>query len=158
MTISQRFSTVSDAMTIAPVLVDSSASLTDAARLMDRHDVTGLPVVDAHGALVGVLSQTDLARVRATEYLWSNWHGLAVRHLMSHPAETALPSSPLAMAVQKMERLRIHRLIVVDEEDTTRPIGVLSLSDIVHAIAVTTGPATPATGRPDHGSTEADDA
>jgi CBS domain-containing protein len=136
MTTTRHFSTVADAMAIAPVVVRSSASLTDAARLMDQHHISGLPVVDATGSLVGVLSQTDLARVRATEYLWSNWHGLAVRHLMSHPAETVHPSVPLALAVQKMERLRIHRLIVVDDRDETLPIGVLSLTDVVHAIAV----------------------
>lgn len=136
MTTARHFSTVADAMAIAPVVVRSSASLTDAARLMDQHRISGLPVVDAAGSLVGVLSQTDLARVRATEYLWSNWHGLAVRHLMSHPAEIVHPSVPLALAVQKMERLRIHRLIVVDDRDETLPIGVLSLTDVVHAIAV----------------------
>ena len=104
------------------------------------------PVVDATGSLVGVLSQTDLARVRATEYLWSNWHGLAVRHLMSHPAETVHPSVPLALAVQKMERLRIHRLIVVDDRDETLPIGVLSLTDVVHAITLDTDRAEPMDG------------
>jgi CBS domain-containing protein len=35
-----------------------------------------------------------------------------------------------------MERLRIHRLVVVDESDVTFPIGVLSLTDIVHSIAL----------------------
>jgi CBS domain-containing protein len=138
MTTARRIATVADVMAIAPVTVRASASLTDAARLMDQHHISGLPVVDASGSLVGVLSQTDLARVRATEYLWSNWHGLAVRHLMSHPAETVHPTVPLALAVQKMERLRIHRLIVVDDRDEGLPIGVLSLTDVVHAITLDT--------------------
>jgi CBS domain-containing protein len=136
MTTTQRHTTVADVMAIVPVVVRSSASLTEAAHLMDEHHISGLPVVDASGSLVGVLSQTDLARVRATEYLWSNWHGLAVRHLMSHPAETVHADVPLALAVQKMERLRIHRLIVVDDRDETLPIGVLSLTDVVHAITL----------------------
>jgi len=138
MTTSQRFTTVADVMAVSPVTIRSGASLTDAARLMDEYRISGLPVVDASGSLVGVLSQTDLARVRATEYLWANWHGLAVRHLMSHPAETVHGSVALALAVQKMERLRIHRLIVVDDRDEALPIGVLSLTDVVHAIAVDT--------------------
>jgi len=146
MTTARQITTVAQVMAIAPVTVRASASLTDAARLMDQHHISGLPVVDATGSLVGVLSQTDLARVRATEYLWSNWHGLAVRHLMSHPVETVHPAVPLALAVQKMERLRIHRLIVVDERDETLPIGVLSLTDVVHAITLDTDLAEPMNG------------
>ena len=59
-----------------PILIRADASLTDAAELMDRQHVHGLPVVDATGALIGVLSQTDLNRARSTEYLWVNWPGL----------------------------------------------------------------------------------
>ena len=43
-------------------------------------------MVDGDGDLVGVISQTDLLRARATEHLWANWPGLAVRHLMTSPA------------------------------------------------------------------------
>jgi CBS domain-containing protein len=54
---------------------------------------------------------------------------------MTHPAVTVERSVPLAIAVQKMERRRIHRLVVVDERDESLPIGVLSLTDVVHGIA-----------------------
>ena len=53
---------------------------------MDIYRVSGLPVVDANGALVGVISQTDLLHARTTEDLWHAWPGLAVRHLMTRPA------------------------------------------------------------------------
>lgn len=135
MTTSQRAPLVGDAMALEPIVIRFDASLTEAAQLLDHHQISGLPVVDGSGSLVGVLSQTDLARARATEYLWSNWSGLAVRHLMTHPAVTVQRSAPLALAVQRMERLHIHRLVVVDDRDDTLPIGVLSLTDIVHTIA-----------------------
>jgi CBS-domain-containing membrane protein len=79
---------VGDRMAIEPIVIRADASLTEAAVLMDQRHIHGLPVVDASGSLVGVLSQTDLPRARATEYLWSNWPGLAVRHLMTSPALT----------------------------------------------------------------------
>ena len=47
-------------MATEPIIIRADASLTEAAELMDRHHVHGLPVVDAAGSLVGVLSQTDL--------------------------------------------------------------------------------------------------
>jgi CBS domain-containing protein len=126
---------VGDRMAIEPIVIRADASLTEAAGLMDQRHIHGLPVVDASGSLVGVLSQTDLTRARATEYLWSNWPGLAVRHLMTSPALTVHRSTPLAIAARKMERNRVHRLVVVDDVDESLPIGVLSMTDMVHAIA-----------------------
>lgn len=127
--------TVGDRMAIEPIVIRADASLTEAAVLMDRHHIHGLPVVDTVGNLVGVLSQTDLARARGTEYLWANWPGLAVRHLMTAPAITVDRSTPLVIAARKMERHHIHRLVVVDDLATSVPIGVLSMTDLVHAIA-----------------------
>lgn len=135
MTTSSSTLTVGDRMAIEPIVIRADATLTEAATLMDRTHVHGLPVVDASGSLVGVLSQTDLARARATEYLWSNWPGLVVRHLMTSPAITIHRSTGLDVAARKMERNRIHRLVVVDDEDATIPIGVLSTTDLIHAIA-----------------------
>jgi CBS domain-containing protein len=137
MTIQHAFSvpTVADLMAVEPIVIRVDASLTSAAALMDHHHIHGLPVVDASGTLVGVLSQTDLARARATEYLWVNWPGLVVRHLMTAPAITVHRSTPLTVAARKMERHRIHRLVVVDDADPTIPIGILSTSDLIHAIA-----------------------
>lgn len=131
--------TVGDCMAVEPILVRADASLTEAVGLMDRHHIHGMPVVDAAGSLLGVLSQTDLARARATEYLWSGWPGLAVRHLMTSPAITVKRSTPLVIAARKMERHGIHRLVVVDDADETIPIGVLSMTDLIHAIAEETG-------------------
>ncbi|MBI3745683.1 MAG: CBS domain-containing protein [Chloroflexi bacterium] len=142
MTIQRAFTvpTVNDLMAVEPIVIRVDASLTSAAALMDHHHIHGLPVVDGSGTLVGVLSQTDLARARATEYLWVNWPGLVVRHLMTTPAITVHRSTPLTVAARKMERHRIHRLVVVDDADPTIPIGVLSTSDLIHAIALELAP------------------
>ena len=131
--------TVADCMAVEPIVIRADASLTDAVGLMDHHHVHGLPVVDASGSLLGVISQTDLARARATEYLWASWPGLAVRHLMTTPPITVKRSTPLVIAARKMERHAIHRLVVVDDEDELVPVGVLSMTDLIHAIAEETG-------------------
>ncbi len=131
--------TVGDCMAVEPIVVRADASLTEAVGIMDLRHVHGLPVVDAAGSLVGVVSQTDLARARATEYLWASWPGLAVRHLMTSPAITVRRSTPLVIAARKMERHGIHRLVVVDDADEKVPIGVLSMTDLIHAIAEETG-------------------
>ena len=128
--------TVGELMALEPIVIQANATLDEAARLLDGHHINGLPVVDRSGSLVGVLSQTDLLRARSTEYLWSNWPGLAVRHLMTSPALTVTRSTPVPIAAGKMERNGVHRLVVVADDDATLPIGILSATDLIHAIAL----------------------
>jgi CBS domain-containing protein len=135
MTAATRPTTVADVMAFNLIVVRANAPLEQAAELMDRHRVSGLPVVDTAGTLVGVVSQTDLVRARSTEYLWANWPGLAVRHLMTSPPITVTRSTPLTDAAARMERHHIHRLVVVADDDDTLPIGILSTTDLVHDMA-----------------------
>jgi CBS domain-containing protein len=69
---------------------------------------------------------------------------------MSSPPVIVHRSTPLAQAAKKMERHRIHRLVVVADDDETVPIGVLSMTDLVHAIAEETAmvEATPVAASP----------
>jgi CBS domain-containing protein len=144
MTNTGRPATVGDLMAVDPIVIHANASLNDAVALLDHHHVHGLPVVDGAGSLVGVLSQTDLVRARSTEYLWSNWRGLAVRHLMTSPAITVTRSTPIPLAAAKMEKHHVHRLVVVADHDERLPIGLLSTTDLVHQIAeVAMEPAEP---------------
>lgn len=126
--------TVGEAMTRGLVTVRATALLQEAAELMDAHRVHGLPVVDSRGGLVGVLSQTDLLRARVVEHLWTNLRGLAVRHVMTAPAITVGLHESLDDAAELMEQKRVHRLVVVGPDGTT-PVGVLSVTDLVHVMA-----------------------
>ncbi len=126
--------TVGEAMTRGLVTIRASACLQEAAQLMDAHRVHGLVVVDSTGAVVGVLSQTDLLRARVVEHLWTNLRGLAVRHVMTAPAITVALHASLDDAAELMEQRRVHRLVVVGSDGIT-PVGVLSVSDLVHVMA-----------------------
>ncbi len=125
---------VADLMTPDPITVNESAPLDEAVRLLEENDITGLPVVDRDGLLVGVISQTDVVRARAVGHLWHRWPGLRVRHLMHAPALTADRNMSLEEAAQMMELNHVHRLIVVDE-DQLAPVGVVSTTDLVRALA-----------------------
>jgi len=116
------------------VSVPADSPISEAARLLDTYRISGLPVVDRDGQLVGVVSQTDLLRARVIDHLWAALPGLAVRHLMTAPAVTARESMPLDEAASLMEERQIHRLVVVGADGRT-PIGVLSVSDLVHEMA-----------------------
>jgi len=126
--------TVAELMTPDPIVVDEGASLDEAVRLLEEHEISGLPVVDGDGVLVGVITQTDVVRARAVSHLWHRWPGLRVRHLMHSPALTADVSMTMEEAAQIMERAHVHLLVVVGE-DQLSPIGVLSTTDLVRALA-----------------------
>ena len=130
---------VADLMAREPIVVRVDGLLADAAGLMDRHGISGLPVVDADGQLAGVISETDLLRARATPHLWASWANLRVRHLMTTPALTVLGSQPLAVAARKMERHHVSRLVVVAEEDGGRPVGVIAIADLLRVMAAGAG-------------------
>jgi CBS domain-containing protein len=125
--------TVRALMTRDPIVVSADAPLQEALRLLDVHRIHGLPVVDGDGALVGVVSQTDMLRARSTQDLWSRWPGLHVRHLMTSPALTIAADADVEDAVRLMEHEHVHRLVVLEPGGCV-PLGIISTSDLVHAM------------------------
>jgi Predicted transcriptional regulator, contains C-terminal CBS domains len=126
--------TVGELMTPDPIVIDESATLDDAVRALEENEITGMPVVDRDGVLVGVISQTDIVRARAVAHLWHRWPRLRVRHLMHAPALTADRAMNMEEAAQLMERAHVHRLVVVGDDQLT-PIGIISTTDLVRALA-----------------------
>jgi CBS domain-containing protein len=123
--------TVGEVMTANPISIAETASLAEAAKILDTQKITGLPVLDASGALVGVLSQTDLVRARANQEYVQNWLGLPVGQIMTKPALTISVTSSLEEAARVMDGRRVHRLVVTD--GTATPIGIISASDLVRS-------------------------
>ena len=123
---------VADLMTIDPVTVAFDATIEKAADLMRRHRVTGLPVVDEAGRLIGVISQTDILYldVPAVQALIRHRErGVRVGEVMSAPALTIDSTATIQAAAIRMHDQHIHRLVAVD--DHGRPAGVISAMDFV---------------------------
>jgi CBS domain-containing protein len=125
--------TVESLMTQRPVVVLEDDAIPGVAELLAGYEITGLPVVDFADRLVGVISQTDLVRLRGSTLPWTGWHGLLVRDLMTVPPKTIRGSAHLDEAARRMTDERVHRLVVVDAHHV--PIGIISESDIVREIA-----------------------
>jgi CBS domain-containing protein len=123
--------TVGEVMTPNPISITESASLAEAAGILDSKKITGLPVVNESGCLIGMISQTDLVRARANSHLVSNWPGLAVGQIMSKPALTIESGASIEEAARQMDQRRVHRLVVVDAAAV--PIGIISTSDLVRS-------------------------
>jgi CBS domain-containing protein len=133
MTVRAPSPSVGELMSIEPITIGIDEAIGRAEELMSERAVTGLPVVDRVGRLQGVLSQTDIVRAHASGQPLANWPGLAVRHLMTSPALTIRLDESLLTAARMMEQHHIHRLVVV-APDGQHPIGVISTTDLVHAL------------------------
>ena len=123
---------VADFMTIDPIVVAEDAPLEEAARLLKVNSVSGLPVVDGDGSLVGVISQSDLVAIHESpigRLIRTEASGLRVGELMSSPAITIPMTGSMSEAARLMRDRRVHRLVALD--DAGRPVGVVSAFDFV---------------------------
>ncbi|MGJ5832363.1 CBS domain-containing protein [Streptomyces ossamyceticus] len=139
---------VGEVMTREVVEARRDTSFKEVARLLDRYRISGLPVVDHDDKVVGVISETDLIRRQAagadrgrgrrfpgrgSRRSGRRAAGLApavtAGDLMSSPAVTVHPEQRVADAARVMERHRVDRLPVVDEED--RLIGIATRRDLL---------------------------
>lgn len=123
---------VADLMTIDPVVISVDASIEDAEELLRLNRITGLPVLDLSGRLVGVVSQTDLLYLAVPAIQAIIRHrerGIRVGEVMSSPPVTIDGSATVRDAARRMNDERLHRLVAVD--DHGRPTGVISAMDFV---------------------------
>jgi CBS domain-containing protein len=99
---------------------------------MAAHDVSALVVVDAEGYAAGLISRTDLVNATFVEPYLRHWRGLCARHLMSSPVISVPEDTPVERAIALIRERKIHRVVVtVSEGGRERPIGILSVTDIV---------------------------
>jgi CBS domain-containing protein len=118
------------------VTVASDSPVSEAiVALADAH-VTGLPVVDGNGHLVGVLSTSDIltamAERPADELTGALFEDLTVRDLMTPKPMTIAPQAGIKEAAQQMLYANVHRLFVEKDGEL---LGVISQSDVVRAVA-----------------------
>ncbi|QSZ68402.1 CBS domain-containing protein [Methanofollis aquaemaris] len=152
---------VREIMTGGPVTVRADATVREAAALLRKHDVGGLPVMDGE-ELVGVITEADVLSLLKTgelsEDLWLpsplefievpiremiNWERTRaalsdigktpVRRVMSMPPVTIGPDAGIEEAAGLMLREGIARLPVVEEG---RLIGIIARRDIVQGLGV----------------------
>lgn len=120
---------VVDLMTTEVIAVSRETGLRDAARLMFRNRVSGLPIVDDAGALVGIITEADFLKLEVERQEGTRGQGDTVGDVMSRGVVTVSPNVEIYEAAKIMAVQEIKRLPVVDEDN--RLLGVISRSDIV---------------------------
>jgi CBS domain-containing protein len=123
---------VVDLMASDPLVVAAELPVAKVAEVLTDYDVGGLPVVDATGRLIGVVSQTDLLRLLASPGTSLDSMALSARDVMTQPAVTIRGSASLREAAQMMRDHHVARLVVVGD-DRDIPLGLISDSDLMRA-------------------------
>jgi CBS domain-containing protein len=150
---------VKDVVTAGP-----EASVRELAATMLERRISGMPVVDGAGRLLGIVSEGDLIRrpeidtdrvklgwvrlllsdeARARDFVKS--HGRKAREVMTQPAISVAADAPLAEVVRLMERHRVKRLPVVEHG---KLVGLVTRADLLRALVARQ--AAPAPERSDH--------
>lgn len=149
-----------DVMTRDVISIGPDASILEAARLMMQHRISGLPVVDSAGNLVGIVTEGDFLRRRetgtqrqrprwlefiigpgrlATEYTHES--GRRVEEIMTADVRTVAEDTPLDEIVHLMERHRIKRLPVVQGR---KLVGIVTRANVMRAVVRLAHEAEPA--------------
>jgi CBS domain-containing membrane protein len=128
--------TVAELMRTDVKTVDLDATVGDAITMLADVHVSALPVTDAHGRVVGVVSTTDIlgALSEASEPVVRErlFDETPVRDIMTARSRVIVPDADVLEAAREMLYLDVHRLFV---EDGGRLVGVISQTDIVAAVA-----------------------
>ncbi len=114
--------TVGDVMTNQVITVSPEMAVADAAERLAAAHVSGLPVVDQQGEVVGLVSEFDII----------GKSGRTVAEIMTSGVISVSPQTPLDDAAHILTGQRIRRLPVLDHG---RLCGIVSRSDIVRRIA-----------------------
>ncbi len=140
-----------DVMTRRVMVVSPETTVEDVARRMLERGVSGLPVVDGDGTLVGIVSEGDLVRrssagmrhtgawwlealtapVEAAEHYLTRRQRTA-RDVMSSPVWTVDEHASLGEIAELLERRRIKRVPVLRRGEM---IGIVSRADLLHGLA-----------------------
>jgi len=130
--------TARDVMQTEVLALNESDSLLEVHQFFVRHDITGAPVVNHDGRLVGVVSIRDLIRSYASlsvdlDHLREGLSEIPVSEVMTRDPICVAPDSPIKEVVALIRKHRIHRVLVASPgtEDRLEIAGIISLFDLV---------------------------
>lgn len=120
---------VRDLMTTDVVAVAKSTSIRDAARLMFRYRVSGLPVVDVEDRVLGIITEGDFLQMEI-ERVETGSIPDQVGDVMSTGVKTIPPDMDVIGAARFMQAQQVKRLIVAEDG---KMVGIISRADFVAA-------------------------
>jgi CBS domain-containing protein len=149
-----------DVMTSPVISIEPETPVLEAVRIMLQRRISGLPVIEKDGQLVGMVTEGDFLRRAETgterrrprwlEFLvgpgrladeYTHSHARKVGEIMTTKPLTVTEETPLEEVVKVMEKRQIKRLPVVRGKEV---VGIISRANLVHALAGVAGEVKPA--------------
>jgi CBS domain-containing protein len=146
-----------DIMTAKVITITEDASVSDVANLLLEHRISALPVIDAAGKLLGIVSEGDLMhRAEAGTGRRRSWwlslftdanasaaqfvkeHSRQVADIMTRNVVTANPDTPIAEIAELLESKRIKRVPIVADG---KLVGIVSRANLIRALTSSPKPA-----------------
>lgn len=144
-----RVPTARDIMVTELVTLDPDASYFDAIRTFLRHRISGAPVVDRSGNLLGTCSELDCLRVMASGQYYRDDHQEegTVRSMMRTDFEFVAPHVDIYALAHQFVKHNVRRLPVLDDG---RLVGQLSRRDVLRAMEAFANSRMPRRRYPDY--------
>jgi IMP dehydrogenase len=106
---------------IDPITVEADTTLEDAKNIMDDYKISGVPVIDKHSKLIGILTNRDMRFEK-------DYTKLVAEVMTKAPLKTTKEGTTLDEAADLMHQYKIEKLPVVDENDILK--GLITIKDI----------------------------
>jgi len=114
-----------DIMTIKVCTISPEASVQEVAQLLYQKCISGMPVVNVDGMIIGIITEADIISK-------ANREGLRVADIMSHEIIAVSEETPVSEIARLLTERKIKRVPVLREG---KLVGIVSRADIVHAVA-----------------------
>jgi len=142
---------VQNVMSKKVITISSGSTLKEAAQILVKHKISGAPIVDKEGNLIGIISEKDLFKalfpglheLLADIKLWlyhqeiedrtKDNEKIIVNEIMTKEVLTIEPDTPVMRAGSLMLTRGIHRLVVFDRHEK-KVVGIVSRGDIFRHI------------------------
>ncbi|MFZ9518618.1 MAG: IMP dehydrogenase, partial [Ilumatobacteraceae bacterium] len=107
-----------------PITLPATATLDDAEHLMNRYKISGVPITDSEGVLVGILTNRDVRFCSADDYRRPVSEFMTSNELVTAPEGTTLEQAKVLL-----QKHRIEKLPLVDDKGRLR--GLITVKDIM---------------------------
>lgn len=116
---------VKDAMTKKIITTTPNTLVSEVAEILSKNGIKGTPVVDDSGRLVGIVTLTDILKINPDQRTATKVSAVMAKELV-----TTIPDESLYVAFGKMTNNQIGRLLVVEQANGTKLIGIIAREDI----------------------------
>jgi CBS domain-containing protein len=118
---------VGEIMTRKLEKINSAATAQEVAKKMSEIKVSSLLVTDDTGKPIGIVTERNLVRKVVADKFKAS--AVNVQQIMFSPPVTIDPNSSMEIAADIMNQNKVKHLLVVEDEDLNKPLGIISATD-----------------------------